>query len=50
MKNLASLVVSGLALVGIGTIGYRSYKLKQIEKEQHEAEKQVEAATDDSRE
>ena len=41
-----------LALVGIGAAGYRTYKLRQLEKEQEERqviEVAVETATDDSR-
>jgi uncharacterized membrane protein YebE (DUF533 family) len=51
MKNLASLVVSGLALVGIGTVGYRAYKLKQAEKAEQEKQvvEVVVEATDDTR-
>lgn len=48
MKNLTSLVVSGLALIGIGTVGYRAYKLKQVEKEKQVVEVVVEA-TDETR-
>lgn len=30
MKNLAQLVVGGLAVIGIGAAGYRAYKLKKL--------------------
>ena len=33
-RNLASLVVGGLALIGLGTAGYRAYQLRRIAKEQ----------------
>lgn len=51
MKNLASLVVSGLALVGIGTVGYRAYRLKKAEKAEQEKRvvEVVVEATDDTR-
>lgn len=49
MKKLGQAAIGLLALIGIGAAGYRTYKLRQIEKERDEAEKDVEAATDDSR-
>lgn len=48
MKNIASMIIGGLTLVGIGTVGYRAYKLKQVEKEKQVVEVVVEA-TDDTR-
>lgn len=30
MKNLVQLVIGGLAIVGIGTAGYRAYKVKKL--------------------
>lgn len=51
MKNLAQLVVGGLAVIGIGAAGYRAYKLKKISeeiKEQNVIEIEVESK-DDSR-
>lgn len=33
MKNLAQLVVGGLAVIGIGAAGYRAYKLKKLSEE-----------------
>lgn len=48
MKNLASMIVGGLAIVGIGTVGYRAYRLKKAEKEKQVVEVVVEA-TDDTR-
>lgn len=51
MKNLASMIVGGLALVGIGTVGYRAYKLKQLEKSEQDKQvvEVVVEATDEAR-
>ena len=49
MKNIASVIVGGLALLGIGTVGYRTYKLRKMEKEQQIIEVAVETAPDESR-
>ena len=49
MKNLGQAAIGLLALIGIGAAGYRTYKLRQIEKERIETATDVKAVTDDSR-
>lgn len=49
MKNLGQAVIGMLALVGIGAAGYRTYKLRKMEKEQQIIEVAVETAPDEPR-
>lgn len=42
-------MIGMLALVGIGAAGYRTYKLRKMEKEQQIIEVAVETAPDESR-
>lgn len=51
MKSLTQFVVGGLAVIGIGTAGYRAYKIKKMNdalKEENVIEIEVESK-DDSR-
>ena len=49
MKNLGQAVIGMLALVGIGAAGYRTYKLRKMEKEGQIIEVAVETAPDEPR-
>lgn len=33
MKNVASMIIGGLALLGIGTVGFRAYQAKKFAQE-----------------
>lgn len=51
MKNMTQLIIGGLAILGIGTVSYRTYKLRKLEN-QNQAQNVIEIeveSNDDSR-